>query len=89
MKFTDVEVVRDAGGRPTPRLSGRAAEVADETGVRELHLSLSYTHTTAVASAVAITTQPEPDEAKDAARRRASVFRDAKGLLDDLEPSTE
>ncbi len=84
MKFRDVEVVRDAGGRPAPRLSGRAAEVAAEIGVRELHLSLSYTHTTAVASAVAITSEPEPDEGREAGKRRAAIFRDAKGLVDDL-----
>src|SRR5450756_1685341 len=47
MKFTDVGVSRDAAGRPVPRLSGRAAEIADEIGVVEVHLSLSYTHTTA------------------------------------------
>jgi holo-[acyl-carrier protein] synthase len=85
MKFTDVEVVRDAGGRPMPRLSGRAAEVAEQIGVRELHLSLSYTHTTAVASAVAITGEKRPDECRDEAKRRAAVFRDAKSLVDDLE----
>ncbi len=85
MKFTDVEVARDAGGRPTPRLSGRAAEVAEQIGVRELHLSLSYTHTTAVASAVAITGDPTPDEGRDEAKRRAAAFRDAKSLVDDLE----
>ncbi len=85
MKFTDVEVARDAGGRPTPRLSGRAAEVAEETGVRELHLSLSYTHTTAVASAVAITGEAPSDEGRDEAKRRAAAFRDAKSLVDDLE----
>jgi holo-[acyl-carrier protein] synthase len=85
MKFTDVEVARDAGGRPTPRLSGRAAEVAEQIGVRELHLSLSYTHTTAVASAVAITGDPAPDEGRDEAKRRAAAFRDAKSLVDDLE----
>jgi holo-[acyl-carrier protein] synthase len=85
MKFTDVEVARDAGGRPTPRLSGRAAEVAEQIGVRELHLSLSYTHTTAVASAVAITGEARPDEVRDEAKRRAAAFRDAKSLVEDLE----
>jgi holo-[acyl-carrier protein] synthase len=84
MKFTDVEVARDAGGRPTPQLSGRAAELAEQMGVRELHLSLSYTHTTAVASAVAITGEPRPDESREA-KRRAAAFRDAKSLVDDLE----
>jgi holo-[acyl-carrier protein] synthase len=87
MKFTDVEVVRDAGGRPVPRLSGRAKELADESGVLELHLSLSYTHTTAVASAVAITARPE--ERADPAKLRASAFKEARALLDDIEPPQE
>ena len=86
MKFRDVEVVRDAGGRPTPRLSGRAKEVADELGVVELHLSLSYTHTTAVASAVAITTRKADSADLDPEKRRAAAFKDARALLDDLEP---
>jgi holo-[acyl-carrier protein] synthase len=88
MKFTDVEVLRDATGRPAPKLSGRAAEVADELGVIEMHLSLSYTHATAVASAVAITARPGP-EAPDHARIRAAAFKDAKTLLDELEESAE
>jgi holo-[acyl-carrier protein] synthase len=87
MKFTDVEVLRDAGGRPTPQLSGRAAEVAEEIGVRELHLSLSYTHTTAVASAVAITREPEPDAGREALKRRSAAFRDARSLVEDLDRS--
>lgn len=86
MKFTDVEVVRDAGGRPTPRLTGRAAEVAEEQGVVELHVSLSYTHTTAVASAVAITTPRETAADNDPDRRRAAAFKNARAVLDDLEP---
>lgn len=88
MKFTDVEVARDAGGRPFPRLSGRAKEVADEQGVVELHLSLSYTHSTAVASAVAITASSRLDEKVDPAKRQAARFKDARALLDDLEPPT-
>jgi holo-[acyl-carrier protein] synthase len=86
MRFTDVEVVRDAGGRPTPRLSGRAREVADELGIVELHLSLSYTHTTAVASAVAITTPRDAEETPDPEKRRAAAFKQARAVLDDLEP---
>jgi holo-[acyl-carrier protein] synthase len=85
MRFTDVEVVRDAGGRPVPHLAGRAREVADELGVVELHLSLSYTHTTAVASAVAITSAGDEPVSVDPERRRAAAFRDAKTLLDDLD----
>jgi holo-[acyl-carrier protein] synthase len=86
MRFTDVEVVRDAGGRPSPRLTGRAREVADSLGVVELHLSLSYTHNTAVASAVAITTPRDDGAPPDPEKRRSAAFRDAKALLDDLEP---
>ena len=88
MKFTDVEVLRDATGHPAPKLSGRAAEVADELGVIEMHLSLSYTHTTAVASAVAITSRAEAT-APDPAKLRAAAFKDAKALLDDLEKPAE
>jgi holo-[acyl-carrier protein] synthase len=89
MKFSDVEVVRDAGGRPSPRLSGRAKEVADALGVVELHLSLSYTHTTAVASAVAITTPKGSEGPQDPEKRRAAAFKDARTLLDDLESPAE
>lgn len=89
MKFTDVEVVRDASGRPAPRLSGAAADRAADLGVIEMHLSLSYTHTTAVASAVAITSRPEP-LAADPAKLRAAAFKDARAMLDELEtPAAE
>jgi holo-[acyl-carrier protein] synthase len=86
MKFTDVEVVRDGGGRPAPRLSGRAKDVADSLGVVELHLSLSYTHTTAVASAVALTHPRAVEAPPDLAKQRAAAFKDARALVDDLEP---
>ena len=85
MKFTDVEVTRDARGRPVPALSGRAAEVAEELDVIEMHLSLSYTHATAVASAVAIRpsgTAPAPDPVT----RRAAAFKEARTLLDEGKP---
>lgn len=47
--FTDVEVL-DTGGAPRVRLSGRAAEVADEHG---LDVRVSLTHTDQTAAAVA------------------------------------
>lgn len=86
MRFTDVEVVREGSGRPVPKLSGRAAEVAEELGVVEMHLSLSFTHTTAVASAVAITegARPRKDEKVDPMAQLAADFKQAKALLDDL-----
>jgi holo-[acyl-carrier protein] synthase len=84
MSFQDVEVVRDAGGRPSPRLHGRAAQVAEETGVTEMHLSLSYTHTTAVASAVAITAGEDATARRDdPVAVRAREFKGLRALVDE------
>lgn len=92
MRFTDVEVVRETSGRPVPRLSGRAAERAEELGVVELHLSLSFTHSTAVASAVALTegARPRKDDRVDPKAELAARFKEAKALLDEpVAPSPE
>ena len=94
MRFQDVEVVREEKGRPTPKLSGRAAERAAELGVVEMHLSLSFTHSTAVASAVAITqdARPRKDERIDPKAQLAASFKEARALLDDVtagEPGDE
>ena len=88
MRFCDVEVLREGNGRPTPKLSGRAAERAAELGVVEMHLSLSFTHTTAVASAVAITedARPRKDERPDPKAQLAASFKEARALLDSVAP---
>jgi holo-[acyl-carrier protein] synthase len=51
--WTDIEVVRERGGRPTIRLHGRAAEFAKRLGVARLHLALTHTADTAMAEVVA------------------------------------
>lgn len=87
MRFRDVEVVRDERGRPVPRLSGRAAEVAEAAGVVEMHLSLSFTHATAVASAVAITEQMRPRkdaESLSPQQQLAASFKGVRALLDEV-----
>ena len=87
MRFKDVEVMRDESGRPAPVLYGRAAEVASERGVIEMHVSLSFTHTTAVASAVAITesARPKPpDMPPDPKAELAASFKEARAVLDEL-----
>ena len=92
MRFTDVEVLRDDRGRPVPHLKGRAAEVAAEHGVIEMHLSLSFTHVTAVASAVAITEQMRPrrDEPELTPQQKlAASFKEARGLLDEVGKDSE
>lgn len=39
----DFEVVNERSGRPTLRLSGHAAEVAERMGVKRINLSLTHT----------------------------------------------
>ncbi len=53
VKWTDMEVLRDALGKPTLRLSGRLAEIAAEQGLTALHLSLSHSKDYAIAQVVA------------------------------------
>ena len=92
MRFRDVEVLRDENGRPVPVLHGRAAQVAAERGVVEMHLSLSFTHTTAVASAVAITQahRPKPkDVPRDPMAELAASFKSARAMLDSVEHEPE
>lgn len=86
MRFSDVEVIREAGGRPVPRLHGKAAERAALLGIIEMHLSLSFTHTTAVASAVAVTQEARPrkDEKLDPMAELARTFKDARSMLDSV-----
>jgi len=58
-RFRDVEVVRTEGGRPVLRLSGRAASLAADRGVRRWHVSMTHTDALAVASVVAEGPAPE------------------------------
>ena len=54
-RFRDVEVVRAASGAPSILLHGRAAELAEERGVRDWQLALTHTETIAMAVAIATT----------------------------------
>ena len=82
----DIEVVRDRLGKPTAVLSGRAAQVAEELGVRSLNISLSYTHTEAVACAMVVTEDSlrAAEERKDPMEELAKKFKEARGMLDEL-----
>jgi holo-[acyl-carrier protein] synthase len=51
--WRDAEIVGDGRGKPLVRLSGRAAERADELGLGEWAVSLSHTREYAVAFVVA------------------------------------
>lgn len=79
----DVEVRRNAKGRPFVVRHGRAKEVADEQSVRELPLSLSYTHTDAVACALAITEESvrAQEERVNPMEELAEAVQEARSLL--------
>lgn len=48
--WNEFQVTRQPGGRPTLELSGRAALLAGELGVKNISLSLTHTATLAMAS---------------------------------------
>ena len=72
----DVEVVRDSHGKPAIALHGAAARIAEEQGVVDVPLSITYTHSVAVANAVAITkaSQAEREKRRDVKAELAQQF---------------
>lgn len=54
MRWTDVEVVNEEGGRPYVRLGGAVAAFAERHGVQQLEVSLSHTTGLALAQAMAV-----------------------------------
>lgn len=52
MRWTEIQVVNDAMGRPSLLLSGQAHDLAEAAGVKALHLSLSDEEAFAVAFVV-------------------------------------
>lgn len=85
--LADVSVQNNDAGRPEVVLTGRAREIADEQGIREVALSLSYTHDVAVANAVAMTDEvrPRQDERSNPKDELRASFRAARSVLDELE----
>jgi holo-[acyl-carrier protein] synthase len=52
VNWLEIEVVREPSGRPTLRLHGRAAQIAERLGVVRTALSLTHTGEIAMASVV-------------------------------------
>jgi holo-[acyl-carrier protein] synthase len=52
LRWTEVEIT--GGGKPTVRLSGRAAQRARQLGVSEVLITITHTDTTALVMAVAV-----------------------------------
>jgi holo-[acyl-carrier protein] synthase len=59
LHWTDIEVHRNADGKPEIRLYQLAAEHAARLGVRQWLVSLSHTDTMAMASVIGVGTAPE------------------------------
>ena len=53
VSWKEFEVRREASGRPTLHLSGRAAELAEAMGVRRVQLSLTHSRELAIATVAA------------------------------------
>ena len=57
----DMEVVSDAEGNPSMRLTGAAAEIAARRGITDIHLSMSHDAGVAIAQVVV---ERRPDRAE-------------------------
>jgi len=52
VRWVDVEVVRQRGGRPTISLKGEARKIADSLGVKHSALSITHTAEQAIAQVI-------------------------------------
>lgn len=53
IRWVDIEIRNDEGGRPSIALGGGAREICERLGVCEMHISISHCRTFATAHAVA------------------------------------
>lgn len=52
VRWRDIEILRQPGGRPTIQFHGKAAEFAAQLGAKNIALSLSHTAEQAIASVI-------------------------------------
>lgn len=52
VRWVDVEVVRERGGRPTIVLKGEAKNIADARGIKNIALSITHTAEQAIAHVI-------------------------------------
>jgi holo-[acyl-carrier protein] synthase len=52
VRWVDLEVVREASGRPTMAISGQARKIAERLGVNRIVLSITHTETQALAQVI-------------------------------------
>jgi holo-[acyl-carrier protein] synthase len=61
VRFLDIRVSNEFGGRPTVSLVGTALQWAQSLGVERIHVSLSHERDQAIAFVVLEGTPPDPD----------------------------
>jgi holo-[acyl-carrier protein] synthase len=52
VRWVDLEVMRESSGRPTLALTGEAAKIAQQLGVKSAALSITHTQTLALAQVI-------------------------------------
>ncbi|HME13537.1 MAG TPA: holo-ACP synthase [Candidatus Acidoferrum sp.] len=52
IRWVDLEVVREPGGRPTMALHGQAKKIADKLGVKHIAMTITHTGTLAFAQVI-------------------------------------
>jgi holo-[acyl-carrier protein] synthase len=52
IRWVDIEVTREPGGKPALRLSGQAAQFASELGVRHIAVTITHAGNTAFAEVI-------------------------------------
>jgi holo-[acyl-carrier protein] synthase len=59
IKWTDIEIVNEMGGKPKAKLGGRAGELCLELGIDEVLISISHCRLFATAFATAVGNRPQ------------------------------
>ena len=90
VKPIQIEIAKNAKGRPYVILHDRAKALAKEQNIIELPVSLSYTHTEAVACVMALTKEADMQVKKqqDSTDNLAQRFKEARLWLDDIDKNS-
>lgn len=83
VSFSDIEIVNNRHGKPEVVLTGGAREVAEEKGIVDMQVSLSFTHDVGVANAIAITeaARPRAERGEDQRARLDAAFKEARKMI--------
>ena len=87
VRLHDVSVGLSDAGRPVALLDGVVRDAAQQQGVTEIALSLSFTHEVATAMALLVTDEvkPKAKEERDPKAEMLASFKQARTVLDELD----